>query len=203
MTNIDDEIRVVELEERARKIDKSFDIFGKIIGGVGLYFLGKWIDAHQDNPLYQQLKPDLTEMNNSYSLFVSNNKSRSQKMIEQNVAGLPTLKGGQPLDFLFGHPTTTLPMIAAQLPLMQDVVRSVQDELLYDRGAIPAEEMAKRHDDRLNSVVGIFKGQGKPTSAAPTTAQPPGVATPATPPPGVPGQPSARPGETKGSKYFQ
>ena len=46
MTNIDDEIRVVELEERARKIDKSFDIFGKIIGGVGLYFLGKWIDGN-------------------------------------------------------------------------------------------------------------------------------------------------------------
>jgi hypothetical protein len=138
-------------------------------------------NSMQTNPLVRQLQSDLSEMGISYGMFVSGLKGRpAERILERTTAGLPGLDtrlfhaGGSnwlqtALNLVSTGRLPDLPRtITAQLEMMKDVTRTVQESFLESAGAMTADVAAERRLTRMQRILELTRPE--PPAPAPTPA---------------------------------
>jgi hypothetical protein len=145
-------------------------------------------NSMQVNPLVRQLQSDLSEMGISYGMFVSGLKGRpAERILERTTAGLPGLDvrlfhaGGSnwlqtALNLVSTGRLPDLPRtITAQLEMMKDVTRTVQESFLESAGAMTADVAAERRLTRMQRILELTRGEAPAPAPTPTLA--PGART--------------------------
>jgi hypothetical protein len=196
LQRIDDNMKkLAEIDPRWKQLSEQQGLPNRI----KLNYYQQLVKVTQDNPataaFMRAIDNDMKEIGINYGRFITGMQGRpAQKLIELSTQNLPnadtsvvgwlTGKGKLP-----DNPATML----TQLGLMKDMIRTVQDDVLMEHGAITPQEQSKRAAKRLDDLAHPERAKA---SAATQTA--PAAATPAPVAPAAPAAPAAP--KTKGEE---